>query len=438
MSLIERIQPDWLLPIRPQSEVLTDHDLVKQGEKILEILPRIHADERYPSAECLKLPGQLLMPGLVNCHGHAAMTLLRGFADDYSLFDWLNHHIWPIEAQVVNPDFVETGAWLAATEMVQSGTTCAADSYFFPESTVKGFARVGIRGQVTTPILKFPSPWAATEDKAIDQSLAFFEWAKDFPRLTTGFAPHAVYSVTEAGFTQVQRYAESRGIPIHLHLHESKAEVNQEIAETGDRPIARLDRLGLLTDRLQAVHMTDLTASEIDLLKTRSVRVAHCPESNQKLASGICPVEALISAGITVGLGTDGAASNNDLDLFQELRSASLLAKVQQLNPTALDAYQALEMATIKGAEFLGLDTLIGSLEPGKFADMIAVDLSDIRHQPLYHPISQLVYTATGQDVTHTWVDGSLVYKDGLHLISDLPALRQSVNQWQRNITSLS
>ena len=438
MNLTSRIQPEWLLPIRPKGVLHVNHDLILQGSEILEVLPREEANARYPKAPCLMLPGQILMPGLINCHGHAAMTLLRGYADDYSLFEWLNNHIWPAEARVVSPDFVETGAWLAATEMIQSGTTCAADSYFFPEATVKGFQRVGIRSQITTPVIQFPSPWSGSEAEAITKSLAFFEWADRFPRLTQGFAPHAVYTVSDLGFTQVQKHAEALSLPIHLHLHESSAEVQQQLSETGERPIARLKRLGLLSDLLQTVHMTDLDDEDLDAIAPYRIGVAHCPESNQKLGSGICPAAELTRRGINIGLGTDGAASNNDLDLFQELRSAALLAKVGQLDPTALAAIDTLEMATLGGARFLGLEQQLGSLEPGKQADMIAVDLSDIRHQPVYHPTSQLTYTATGQDVTHTWIAGELLYANRQHNRSDLAALRASIQDWQSTINRLT
>tara|TARA_B110000211_G_scaffold94181_1_gene109814 strand:+ start:458 stop:1774 length:1317 start_codon:yes stop_codon:yes gene_type:complete len=438
MTNLERLQPQWLLPIRPSATLLTDHDLIHQSGQIVDLLPRQAASTQYPNANILRLPGKVLMPGLVNCHGHAAMTLLRGYADDYKLMTWLNDYIWPVEAKVVCAAFVEIGAWLAATEMIQSGTTCAADSYFFPQSTVQGFAKVGLRSQITTPILNFPSAWADSERHYIDQSLAFFEWAAGRPRLTSGFAPHAPYSVSDTGFEQILKYSNDLALPIHLHLHESTEEITLHQTENGNRPMARLQALGLINSRLQAVHMTDLTETEIDQLAAAQVGVAHCPESNLKLASGICPTHTLIKQGVTVALGTDGAASNNDLDMFQELRTAALLAKVSSGDPTALDAFSALEMATIKGAEFLGLSHLIGSLEPGKAADMIAVDLSDIRHQPVYHPISQIAYTATGQNVTHTWVAGELLYAERQHQSSDVTALAAEVGHWQAKIQGMS
>ena len=438
MANLERLQPRWLLPIRPSATLLIDHDLIHQNGQIIDILPRETANQDYPLATCLPLPGKVLMPGLVNCHGHAAMTLLRGYADDYKLMTWLNDYIWPVEAKVVSPEFVEAGAWLAATEMIQSGTTCAADSYFFPESTVEGFAKVGVRSQITTPILNFPSAWADSERHHLDKSLNFFEWAVGRPNLTTGFAPHAPYTVSDGGFEQILRYSNDLDLIIHLHLHESKEEITLHEAEYGNRPIARLRALGLINSRLQAVHMTDLTEVEINQLAAAKVRIAHCPESNLKLASGICPTQTLLKRGVIVGLGTDGAASNNDLDMFQELRAAAMLAKVTSGDPTALDAFSALEMATIGGAEFLGLSELIGSLEPGKAADMIAVDLSDIRHQPVYHPISQLAYTATGQDVTHTWVAGQLLYAERQHNSSDVTALTTEVARWQAKIQGMS
>ena len=434
----ERLQPQWIVPIKPEGIVLTGHELVLCEGRIEQILTSADAEIRYPEAPIKKLPGHVLMPGLINVHGHAAMTLLRGYADDHKLLTWLNDYIWPVEAKVVCPSFVETGAWLAATEMVQSGTTCAADSYFFPESTAAAFARVGLRSQITTPILAFPTAWAEKEDDYIRQSIDFFEWAEAQPRLTTGFAPHACYSVSNNGFEQVLRYSNDLEKPIHLHLHETKEEVTNHQAEWGYRPIARLVDLGLFNHRLQAVHMTDLTTDEITQSARNNVNIAHCPESNLKLASGIFPMEQVQAAGINVALGSDGAASNNDLDLFQELRTAALLAKGSSQDPTLMDAFSALEMATLKGAQFLGLDQEIGSLEIGKSADLIAVDLSDIRHQPVYHPVSHLAYTATGQDVTHTWIAGQLVFENRQHRTSDIPALSAQIDQWQQTIQGLA
>lgn len=438
MANEERLQPQWIIPIKPKGIVLKNHDLVLSNGRIKHLLPSTEADLLFPQASVRKLPGQVLMPGLINVHGHAAMTLLRGYADDHKLLTWLNDYIWPVEAKVVCPNFVETGAWLAATEMVQSGTTCAADSYFFPESTAAAFARVGLRGQITTPILTFPTTWAEKEDDYIQQGLAFFEWAETQPRLTTGFAPHACYSVSNKGFEQVLRYSQDLNKAVHLHLHETREETTDHETKWGCRPIARLIDLGLFNHRLQAVHMTDLNAEEIAQVAQSDVTIAHCPESNLKLASGIFPMSQIKAAGINVALGSDGAASNNDLDLFQELRTAALLAKVSSQDPTLMDAFSALEMATLKGAEFLNLDHEIGTLEIGKSADLIAVDLSDIRHQPVYHPISHLAYTATGQDVTHTWIAGQLVYENRQHRTSDILALSAQIDQWQQTIQGLA
>ena len=438
MTSMIRLQPSWIAPINPRQCVYTDYDLVIEHGRIEALLPRTDADRHYPSAQLLPLPGQVVLPGLVNGHGHAAMTLLRGYADDYSLMEWLENHIWPVEAKFVSETFVATGAWLAAAESVSSGTTCCADSYFFPESTAEAMARVGIRSQITTPIIQFPNAWAGSEDHHIEKSQQFFEWAAAMPRLTFGFAPHSAYSLSDKAFTKTRSLALSNDLPVHLHLHESRDELDRHFTQHGCRPMERMKRLGMYDTQLQTVHMTQLLDHEIEDLTATRTPVVHCPESNMKLASGACPVSELLAQDVVVALGTDGAASNNDLDMFQEMRTAALLAKVTTGNPEALSAEDALHMATLGGAQFLGLDQMIGSLEPGKRADVIAVQLNDIQSQPVYHPVSQLVYTCTGRNVTHTFVDGQLVYEKGRFTQFDEDELKADVATWKSKIGALT
>ena len=428
----------WIVPVIPAKTVFENHALVIDGNVIKDLLPAGKAREKYPKARQIELPNHLLTAGFINTHGHAAMTLLRGYADDCELVDWLNNHIWPIEAKLVNHDFVRDGSTLAIAEMISTGTTCAADTYFFPEAVASAFAENSFRGQVGMPVVNFANAWAGSEELHIQKGLAFRDSVKDNEMITTAFAPHSPYTVTDKGFEQIRSHAETLGLPVHLHLHEAASEIEDAVAESGKRPIQRMYELGLLSPRLQTIHMTQLLDSEFELLANNRVQVAHCPESNMKLASGICPIDKLIKNGINVSIGTDGAASNNNLDMLEETRSAALMSKVFTRDVTSIDAFQALTMATINGARFLGLDEKIGSLEAGKLADIIAVDLSDINSQPIYNPVSQLVYTATGHQVSHTWVNGKLLYDNYQFTQLDEPRLKCIVREWQRKIESIS
>lgn len=434
---ITRIIPRWIAPVIPRETVFENHALVIKGKKILDLLPVVEAEKRYPESQQLRLENHLLIPGLVNSHGHAAMSLLRGYADDYDLMTWLTDHIWPAEAKLVDDAFVYSGARLSAAEMLSGGTTCAADSYFFPESTARAFLEVGIRSQITAPIIHFGNNWANNEQNHIDKTCDFINWCVHQELITAGFAPHAPYSVSNTGFAQILDCAVDANAPIHLHLHESAGEIQDHINNHGCRPLERIKDLGLLSPHLQLVHMTQLTPEEVDLIAAEGVQIAHCPQSNMKLGSGICPVTTLKAKGLNISVGTDSAASNNDLDMLQELRSAALLAKVSENNPRAVDAFTALEMGTINGARFLGLEQTIGSLEVGKSADLTAINFNDFSSQPVYHPISQLIYTATAQHVTHTWVNGKLLYQNKQFNHLDTKQVRADIQQWQRTIKAL-
>jgi 5-methylthioadenosine/S-adenosylhomocysteine deaminase len=415
-------------------QFLTDHSLIIHGERIVDLLPQPQAVEKHPEAPEITLPGHLLTPGFINVHGHAAMTLLRGIADDREMMDWLTNWIWPIEGKLVDADFVYDGSRLAALEMMLSGTTCAADTYFFPEAAARAFTDMHFRAQVAMPVIQFANAWARNEEDHIHKGLAFYDSTRNNALITAAFAPHSPYSVTDAGFEKVKLYAEQLDLPIHLHLHETATEVTEAIEANGLRPIARMQKLGILSPSLQAVHMTQLRDDEMDLLVTHGVHVAHCPESNLKLASGFCPVQQLIDKGINVALGTDGAASNNDLDMLQEARTATMLSKGLTNDATSLTAAETLEMMTLSGAKFLGLEDEIGSLEPGKLADITAVDLSHPAFQPIYNPISQLIYTASGRDVSHVWIGGNCVVKDKQPVHADLEAIMRNTENWRERI----
>ncbi len=430
------IHAKWLIPIEPQTTVYEHYSIAIDKGRILALLPSSKAKAQYQANETHQLNNHALLPGLINTHGHAAMTLMRGLADDLPLMTWLNEHIWPTEAKWVSNEFVYDGSLIACAEMLRGGTTCFTDMYFFAEEVARAAEQAQIRASVGLIVINFPSAYAQDADEYLRKGLALHAHLRDHPLIKTSFAPHAPYTVADEALQKVNTLAEELDIPIQIHLHETEDEINQAMKETGLRPIERLEKLGLLSSRLIAVHMTQLTDKEIQTLATYGVQVAHCPESNLKLASGFCPVQKLIDAGINVSLGTDGAASNNDLDMFSEMRTAALLAKAVAKDARAVSAEQALRMATINGAKALGLDKEIGSLEVGKAADMIAVDLSALESQPIYNPVSQLVYVANRQQVSDVWVAGKHVVRQHQLTTVDNEQLCQTAQQWQQKINS--
>ena len=429
------ISARYLIPVLPENTVLENQCLAIRGEHILDIFPSSElATKGYQAARHLELGQHILLPGLVNCHGHAAMSLLRGYADDLALMDWLQNHIWPAEAKWVGEAFVYDGARLAIAEMLKSGTTTFSDMYFFPDQAGRAALQAGIRTQLAFPILEFPTNWAGNAQEYIHKGLAVRDHLKGQELIQVVFGTHAPYTVANASFEKVAMLAEETDSAIQVHLHETQFEVDSSIAEHGMRPIARLNKLGILTARTQCVHMTALNDEDIATIKTSGSHVIHCPESNMKLASGFCPVDKLMTAGINVALGTDGCASNDDLDLFGELKSAALLGKVVAGDPTALSGHHALRMATINGARALGLDHKIGSLEKGKLADLCAVSIAEINAQPVYSPVSSLIYTNSGTRVKHVWVNGKQLLDDGRLTTLNEPELLQCAASWSKKI----
>lgn len=403
------VTASWILPIEPRDAVLEDHALVVRDGKIVDLLPTARLAERYDVAQRIDRPGHALMPGFVNLHTHAAMSLLRGVGDDMPLMQWLQERIWPLEAAMVSDGFVYDGTLLAAIEMLRSGTTCASDMYFYPEAAARAYQAVGMRAVLGAPVMEFPTPYASSAAEYIDKGLAMHDRVRGEPLLGFTLAPHAPYTVSDATFERVATLAAELDVPIHCHVHETAQEVEDSLAQHGVRPLARLERLGLVGPQLIAVHAVHLAPHEIELLAQFNASVAHCPASNLKLASGLAPVAAMSAAGVNVGIGTDGAASNNRLDMLAEMRLAALLAKGASGDPTALSAHAALRAATLNGARALGLDARIGSLEPGKEADFIALDLSSIECQPLYRPASQIAYVVGREQISDVWVAGQAV-----------------------------
>ena len=431
------LSPEWLVPVVPARLILEDYSLVLADERIEAVVPRAEAIKSYPGVAEIRLPHQLMTPGFINVHGHAAMTLLRGLADDKEMMDWLTNWIWPIENQLVDKQFVYDGTRLGVLEMIMSGTTCASDLYFFPDIVAEAISEMQFRAQITLPVMQFENSWAKDEDDHIHKGLAFRDSIKNDLMMTTAFAPHSPYTVSDRGFKKIKLYAEQLNIPIHLHLHETAQECDDSVKDYGVRPIARMNSLGILSADLQAVHMTHLKDDEVDLLATYSVQIAHCPESNLKLSSGICRIHDLREAGLNVALGTDGAASNNDLDMIQEARTAAMTSKSFSGDATSLNAFETLEMMTIAGAKFLGLDTHIGSLETGKLADITCIDLSSVVFQPIYNPVSQLVYTATGRDVKNVWIHGRQLINNGEPQMIDVAGIAKAANKWRNLIRQL-
>ena len=430
--------PKWLVPIELEGVALTEHALAIRDGRIVDILPAAFARQTYQPADTLELPEHALMPGLVNGHTHSAMALMRGLADDLPLMDWLNHHIWPAEAAVVSRAFCVDGVRLACAEMIRGGTTCFNDMYFFPDATAEVAAAVGLRATIGLLLIDFPTAWATDADDYIRKGLDVYEHQiRRQPLLRAAFAPHAPYTVSDAPLLKIRALATEMGLPIHMHVHETADEVNQALAgPDGRRPLARLKALDLLGPDFIAVHMTQLSDEEIADCGRLGLSIAHCPESNLKLASGIAPIAKLIAAGANVMVGTDGAASNNDLDLLAETRTAALLAKGASGDPRAVPAATALKLATLNGARALGIDNETGSLAIGKSADFIAIDLSHASTTPVYDVISTLAYAVGRDQVTDVYVAGRALMRNRQLLTLDEPAVLAKAADWRTKITA--
>lgn len=426
------IDARWIATVDPTNQLLEHHSLVVRNGRIDTIMPT--AGVTCEARERISRPHHLLMPGLINAHGHAAMALFRGLADDLPLMTWLNEHIWPAEGTWVDERFVETGTQLALAEMIRGGTTCFSDMYFFPTITARVAHEAQLRAAIHFPILDFPSAWAKDADDYLHKGLQLHDDYRNHDLIKVGFGPHAPYTVSDAPLQRIATLAVETNMMIQIHLHETAHEVDEAFRTSGQRPLRRLQGLGLLGPQLQAVHMTQLNEDDIRLVAEHGVHVIHCPESNLKLASGFCPVASLLAAGVNVALGTDGAASNNDLDMLSEMRTAALLAKGVAGDPAAVPAEQAVRMATINGARALGIDEQTGSLEVGKSADMIAINLQQVATQPCYSPLSQLVYAAHSSQVSDSWVTGRRLLRDGVLTTLNEQHLIQQAEQWQQRI----
>lgn len=431
------VEPEWILPIEPAGLLLTGHALAVRDGRIEALLPTDQMRAQFSCRETFRLPGQLLMPGLVNLHCHSAMSLLRGYADDLPLMRWLQERIWPAEGALAGKEFVATGSKLAALEMLRGGTTCVNDMYFFPEETAKAMAGIGMRATLGMIVIDFPTAYAQSGDDYLAKGLQTRDDYADNALLSFCLAPHAPYTVSDPLLQRISELSAQLDVPIHIHMHETEQEIADEVVRTGMRPVDRLDRLGIIGPRTIAVHAVHLSDTEMALLARRGAHLAHCPTSNLKLGSGIANVPAWERHGITWGLGTDGAASNNRLDAWQELRHAALLAKGRSHDASALTAHRVLSAATLGGAKALGLDSKIGSLLPGKAADMIAVRLDEWIYQPCYDPVSHLVYVTGREQVSHVWVAGELLMANGVLSCANLTEVLAEAEFWRQKLLQL-
>lgn len=403
----------WVLPMAPQNEILENYSVALQGDRIVGLAPTVLAKQKWQANQTLDLTEHVLMPGLVNAHAHSPSNLFRGLADDLPLMEWLTQHIWPAEALILSAESIADGMRLAILEMLRGGITCFCDHFFFHDTAAETVIATGIRANIGLWVGDVPTAWGKNEAEYFAKMEATLNRASPHPRVTWSIAPHSPYMVTQEGFKKIKQLSDKFNVPIHVHMHETQAEIDDNLKRYGKRPLEWLHDMGLLSSQFICVHMTQLTPAEIELVAKKKISVVHCPESNLKLASGFAPINQLLNAGVTVALGTDGAASNNDLDMFGELQTAALLCKGISQRATALPAPQALLMATLNGAKAFGLDQEIGSLELGKAADIIAIDLSSFLTQPIYNPMSHLVYAMNRQQVSDVWVAGKQLLKKG-------------------------
>ena len=430
-----RIDAGWIIPVEPFG-VLTDHALIVDQGRIVALLPVDAADDAFAPRTTHEFPAHALIPGLVNAHTHTAMTLMRGVADDLPLKAWLEEHIWPLEARFVAPEFVYDGTLLGAAEMLRGGVTCCNDMYFYPDAAARAYETAGMRAMLGVPVLEFPTPYASDAETCLQKGLAARDAFKHAPLLSFSLAPHAPYTVSDASWEKIVMYARQLDLPIQTHLAETRHEVEEALTTTGVTPLARLDRLGATGPAFIAIHAVHLEPADLARLKAQHCHVVHCPASNMKLGSGIAAVTEMLRQGINVALGTDGAASNNRLDILGEMRLASLLAKVASGNPASMPAAVALRMATLNGAVALGLEAQTGSLEPGKQADLVAIDLSGIGASPMYDAVSHLAHAVGRECVTDVWVGGERVVADRLLTTIDEAALLARTRAWQQQLTS--
>ena len=428
------IHARWIVPVVPRNQILEQHSIAIQDGKILDILPTDLAKQNYTAKNTLDRSSHVVMPGLINTHAHTPMNLFRGLADDLELMDWLNNHIWPAEQRTINANSVYYGSSLAIAEMIRGGSTCFNDHYFFPNDIARAATDIGMRACIGHVIMNIPNDWAKNEDDYISKAQSAYVERSHNPLLSWTIAPQGPYTNSDRSLKLAKKLADELNLRMHMHLHETQAELDIDLKNHGKRPMQRLNDLGLLDERFIAVHMVHLTDDEIALCSEKKLHISHNPESNLKLASGFAPIVKLMNAGVNVSIGTDGAASNNDLDMFGELRTAAFIAKAVNKNSTVLDAMTTLEMATINGAKTLGLEKEIGSIEKGKLADIIAIDFDHLNTQPVFNPISHLVYAVNSQQVSDVFIAGKQLLNKGEFTALDVKKIMHDANQYAKMI----
>jgi len=428
------ISTSWIFTSDPESQLLSDYSVVIENDKIIDLVPQSKVFDEYEADNTYQLTDHILIPGLINTHTHAAMSLFKGFADDLPLQEWLNNHIWPAEKEFVNPSFVKDGSILGLSEMIKSGVTTFNDMYFFPDATAEAVKELGVRSNIGLVVLDFPTNYATDPEDYLLKGFEFRDKWRNEELITTSIAPHAPYSVSDEAFTLINTYSEELNINIHTHLHETQWEIEASIDKYGITPVQRLNNLGIIGPSLTAAHCVYLNDQDMGILAKNKVSIVHNPSSNMKLGSGIADVAKMLKQNLSVSLGTDSSASNNRLDIMEEMRLAALLIKGSTKSPESIPANEAIKMATINGAKALGLSSVIGSIEKNKKADLVAIDLSAIENQPIYNPISTLVYSSSRSDVSYVWIDGKIKLKDKSLVNIDEERIIQLAKKWQRKL----
>lgn len=434
MQAVDKIlYPKWLITMAGEVQALTNHAVVIQQNKIQDVLPSHEAMLQYNAKQSITLADHALLPGFINAHTHSPMSLFRGMADDLPLMDWLHQHIWPAEAKWLSPAFVRVGTELAIAEMISCGTTCFNEFYFFAEDIIATAKKTGLRCVMNSTLFNGSNAYGSSENEFFEKAIDVFA-KEQHPLITIGIGPHSPYAVSKDYLIKVRDFAEQHALPVTMHVHETQAEIAICQEKYNRRPIDFLQNIGLLSTHFQAVHCTHLNDDDIKQLLNNHCHIIHCPESNLKLASGLCKVDRLLNTGLNVAIGTDGPVSNNDLDMISEMRTAAMIGKLENLDPTAVNATTVLQMATVNGAKALGLENSIGSIVAGKQADIIAINLKALNTQPIYDPISQIVYAANAKQVSDVWVAGKQLLKNHQLTTIDTTVLFDHVEQWQKEI----
>ena len=428
------ISASWIFTSNSEGQLLSDYSIVIENDKIIDLVPQDKVFDEYEANDTYQLTDHILIPGLINTHTHAAMSLFKGFADDLPLQDWLNDYIWPAEKEFINSSFVKDGSILALSEMIKSGVTTFNDMYFFPDATAEAVKELGVRSNIGLVVLDFPTNYATDPEDYLLKGFEFRDKWRNEELITTSIAPHAPYSVSDEAFTLINTYSEELSINIHTHLHETQWEIEDSIEKYGITPVQRLNNLGIIGPSLMAVHCVHLNDQDMATLAKNKVSIVHNPSSNMKLGSGIADIAKMLKQNLNISLGTDSSASNNRLDMMEEMRLAALLIKGSTKSPESFSANEAIKMATINGAKALGLESIIGSIEKNKKADLVAIDLNSIENQPIYNPLTTFVYSSSRSDVSYVWIDGEIKLKDKKLVKIDEKRIIQLAKKWQRKL----